>query len=253
MEGVCTSLAGTDRRRPVRRFPPNRRTARPSAFRRRPTARRSSKGWFWRVTEPSTGRARSSRCAVSHRHPEGHRLDHRRRAASGCTIVGREAAPRSTKRWPATSAVQRGAAGSASVQLLRGVSRRRRLPTRRRASQDSESSEPRPPAQGVLRWLAACSRSIPFLNQYRHPDRLGGRATGSVEFEGQRWDFTDATLYAERNWGAGFPHAMPGGVSAHDFDGADRRRRLRRARSNSGHRIGRPREWWCGWAERSFG
>jgi hypothetical protein len=58
--------------------------------------------------------------------------------------------------------------------------------------------------------------AVPFLNQYWHPYRLGGRASGVVEFDGQRWEFEDAKLYTERNWGAGFPKRWWWG-QAHDF------------------------------------
>jgi tocopherol cyclase len=62
--------------------------------------------------------------------------------------------------------------------------------------------------------------SVPFLNQYWHPYRLGGKASGTVEFNGETWTFDDAQLYAERNWGVGFPERWWWG-QAHDFDGAD--------------------------------
>ncbi|MHA7652684.1 tocopherol cyclase family protein [Mycobacterium sp. ML4] len=62
--------------------------------------------------------------------------------------------------------------------------------------------------------------SVPFLNQYWHPYRLGGKASGSVTHQGRRWEFTDATLYCERNWGAGFPLRWWWG-QAHDFGDAD--------------------------------
>jgi tocopherol cyclase len=62
--------------------------------------------------------------------------------------------------------------------------------------------------------------SVPFLNQYWHPYRLGGKASGTVEFNGATWSFDGAPLYAERNWGAGFPERWWWG-QAHDFAGAD--------------------------------
>ena len=62
--------------------------------------------------------------------------------------------------------------------------------------------------------------SIPFLNQYWHPYRLGGKASGTVEFSDETWSFDGALLYAERNWGAGFPERWWWG-QAHDFGGAD--------------------------------
>ncbi len=62
--------------------------------------------------------------------------------------------------------------------------------------------------------------SIPFLSQYWQPYRLGGTATGTVEFGGDRWVLDAATLYAEKNWGPGFPERWWWG-QAHDFGGAD--------------------------------
>lgn len=32
-----------------------------------------------------------------------------------------------------------------------------------------------------------------------------GSATGWIEWEGKRYEFTDANAYAEKNWGGGFP------------------------------------------------
>lgn len=49
-------------------------------------------------------------------------------------------------------------------------------------------------------------QSVPALNQYWHPWLLGGRASGWAELDGRRWDFDDAEVYGEKNWGAeGFP------------------------------------------------
>ena len=62
--------------------------------------------------------------------------------------------------------------------------------------------------------------AVPFLNQYWHPYRLGGVATGVIGFGGDRGSLDGATVYGERNWGAGFPERWWWG-QAHDFDGAD--------------------------------
>ncbi len=62
--------------------------------------------------------------------------------------------------------------------------------------------------------------SVPFLNQYWHPYRLGGKASGTVQFGGESWSFDGAPLYSERNWGAGFPERWWWG-QAHDFHDAD--------------------------------
>ncbi len=46
---------------------------------------------------------------------------------------------------------------------------------------------------------------LPFLGQYWHPHVLGGLATGTAEFGDERWEFAGGDIYAEKNWGAGFP------------------------------------------------
>ena len=47
--------------------------------------------------------------------------------------------------------------------------------------------------------------TVPFLGQYWHPHVLGGRATGMVTTGGETWRLDGANVYAEKNWGAGFP------------------------------------------------
>lgn len=49
-------------------------------------------------------------------------------------------------------------------------------------------------------------QSVPALNQYWHPWLFGGRARGWAELDGRRWEFENAEVYGEKNWGAeGFP------------------------------------------------
>ena len=45
----------------------------------------------------------------------------------------------------------------------------------------------------------------PFLNQYWHPHVLGGRVSGTVRIGDEEHRLDDATVYCEKNWGAGFP------------------------------------------------
>ncbi|MDO5735077.1 MAG: tocopherol cyclase family protein [Propionibacteriaceae bacterium] len=62
---------------------------------------------------------------------------------------------------------------------------------------------------------------IPGLNQYWHPWLLGGRASGTVVVGETRWDFSDAQVYGEKNWGrAGFPDSWWWG-QAQGFADAD--------------------------------
>nr|WP_255622541.1 tocopherol cyclase family protein [Tessaracoccus sp. OS52] len=82
---------------------------------------------------------------------------------------------------------------------------------------------------GLSRWPArrpfggsSWFQLIPGLNQYWHPWLLGGRASGTVDVDGVRWEFDGAQVYGEKNWGrAGFPDSWWWG-QAHGFadDGA---------------------------------
>ena len=61
-------------------------------------------------------------------------------------------------------------------------------------------------------------QAVPALNQYWHPWLLGARASGRVLLGGDAWEFADAQVYGEKNWGrGGFPEAWWWG-QAHAFD-----------------------------------
>jgi hypothetical protein len=47
--------------------------------------------------------------------------------------------------------------------------------------------------------------AVPFLGQYWHPHVLGGAVSGQASIGSERWAFDGAEIYAEKNWGAGFP------------------------------------------------
>ena len=47
--------------------------------------------------------------------------------------------------------------------------------------------------------------AVPFLGQYWHPHVLGGEVSGQATTAGEQWAFDGAEIYAEKNWGAGFP------------------------------------------------
>lgn len=47
--------------------------------------------------------------------------------------------------------------------------------------------------------------ALPWLGQYWHPHVLGGRASGTVTVGGSTWSLDGADVYAEKNWGDGFP------------------------------------------------
>lgn len=81
---------------------------------------------------------------------------------------------------------------------------------------------------GLTRWPtsrpfggSSVFQMIPRLNQYWHPWLLGGSATGSVVVGDSTWDFVDAQVYGEKNWGrAGFPDSWWWG-QAQGFGEAD--------------------------------
>lgn len=51
-------------------------------------------------------------------------------------------------------------------------------------------------------------QTVPGLNQYWHPWLLGGKASGTATFGDTTWEFHDADVYAEKNWGReGFPES----------------------------------------------
>ena len=55
---------------------------------------------------------------------------------------------------------------------------------------------------GASSWFHA----IPAVNQYWHPHLLGGTARGSAVIDGEEWNLDGAAVYAEKNWGrGGFP------------------------------------------------
>ncbi len=168
-------------------------------------------GWFWRLTDPASGRVVVALCSVN-RSPDGDwatvavalhpggvvcsaALDHAETELSRFTVHA------------GTDPSGRVAAGPFGLQIdLDDI------------HLDLEFAEP-------FNWPKAFGgggifSSVPFLNQYWHPYRLGGKASGTVEFDGDRWTFDNAELYAERNWGAGFPERWWWG-QAHDFGDAD--------------------------------
>jgi hypothetical protein len=61
---------------------------------------------------------------------------------------------------------------------------------------------------------------VPFLGQYWHPHVLGGAAQGTARAADETWEFDDAEVYAEKNWGAGFPERWWWG-QAQGFDRPD--------------------------------
>lgn len=165
-------------------------------------------GWFWRVSDEASGRALIALCSVN-RHPEGDWSTTAVAVHPG--LVVRPAALPNARARQSPFQVSAGAedaggrftAGADRVHFELGD-----------LTLDMQF------ADRVL-WPKAFGgggifSAIPFLNQYWHPYYLGGRASGTVTHAGESWTFDNAKLYAERNWGAGFPLRWWWG-QAHDF------------------------------------
>lgn len=167
-------------------------------------------GWFWRLSDRSDGRVVVALCSAN-RHPDGD--------------------------W-STAAIALHPGGVVRSAAIDGVSAdRSNFSVFARGGDDSVEADGNRLVMTIgdsavnltfareFRWPKAFAgggvvSSVPFFNQYWHPYRLDARASGTVTCGDQRWRFTDATLYCERNWGSGFPRRWWWG-QAHDFGEAD--------------------------------
>ena len=168
-------------------------------------------GWFWRVTDPASGRVVVALCGVN-RHPAGDWATVAVALHPGGLVrsAALDGARADRARFALSAGTDPGAGLEASADRLRVDLDDVHLDLR------FSNSYVWPKAFGGGGVFSA----VPFLNQYWQPYRLGGSAAGGVEFGGDSWSLDGATVYAERNWGAGFPERWWWG-QAHDFDGAD--------------------------------
>jgi len=173
-------------------------------------------GWFWRVTDPASGRVVVALCGVN-RHPAG-----------DWATVAVALHPGDIVR---SAVLDDARADRAHFALTAGTSAEARFEAsadRLRVDLDDVHLDLR--FSGSFEWPKAFGgggifSAVPFLNQYWQPYRLGGTASGGVTFGGSgsggdQWSLDGAGVYGERNWGAGFPDRWWWG-QAHDFDGAD--------------------------------
>jgi hypothetical protein len=156
-------------------------------------------GWFWRFTWPD-GRAAIALCGVC---GDWALVEVATRAASGA----RESASRILDGVTAAgTGVRAGAAFAAEPERVR-------LDLGPGGRVDAELRD-------VVRWPRRAWGGIgpagwlPGLHQYWHPHVLRAGAEGTVA----GWDLAGASVYAERNWGDGFPSRWWWG-EAHDFGG----------------------------------
>lgn len=167
-------------------------------------------GWFWRVSDEASGRALIALCSVN-RHPGGDWSTAAVAVHPGQLV--RSGALRGARAGRSPFAV---AAGDESGSFAVAADEVRFVLGDLRLDMAFRDQVAWPKAFGGGGIFSA----IPFLNQYWHPYCLGGKASGTVEYGGERWTFDSAKLYAERNWGAGFPLRWWWG-QAHDFGDDD--------------------------------
>jgi len=167
-------------------------------------------GWFWRVTDEDAGRALIALCSVN-RQPAGDWST----AAVGVHpgLVVRSGALGNAQALQSPFSVS---AGDDSGNFTVSTDRVRFELGDLRLNMEITDRFAWPKAFGGGGVFSA----IPFLNQYWHPYCLGGRASGTVEYGSESWSFDGAKVYAERNWGKGFPLRWWWG-QAHDFGGDD--------------------------------
>jgi hypothetical protein len=169
-------------------------------------------GWFWRMTDAASGRAVVALFSVN-RHPDGDWAT----AAVALHPGGHVRA----------AALNDARADDEPFELNGGTSADENFCAtydRLRVSLDDVRLDLR--FDNSFRWPMALAgggiaSAVPFLNQYWHPYRLGGEASGTVRFGDQTWTLDRAKLYTERNWGAGFPERWWWG-QAHDFSDSSR-------------------------------
>jgi len=167
-------------------------------------------GWFWRVTDEAAGRALIALCSVN-RQPTGDWST----AAVGVHpgLVVRSGALGNARALQSPFSVS---AGDDSGNFTVSTDRVRFELGDLRLNMEITDRFAWPKAFGGGGVFSA----IPFLNQYWHPYCLGGKASGTVEYGDESWTFDGAKVYAERNWGKGFPLRWWWG-QAHDFGGDD--------------------------------
>ncbi|GAA1391543.1 tocopherol cyclase family protein [Luteococcus peritonei] len=156
----------------------------------------SMDGWFWRITDPGTGRvvfALAGLCTPQRGAPWG--------------IVGMGADPATAL---ATARLDRVHAGPGMDLDLFGEQGHFRA-SRHHLDVRIGEARLRVDLSDQVDWQGRLGGSslfqlVPRLNQYWHPWLLGGRVDGSFTAPGVDWRFEGSQLYAEKNWGrGGFP------------------------------------------------
>ena len=158
----------------------------------RPTHGAEMEGWFWRFTDRERGRVVIALCGVN-RHPEGAWATVAVAAHPGGIL-------RSMAADHAMAAATRYAVDIPGVLSADERSLRVEVDDVT-LSVDLDDLVGWPHRLGAGGLFAA----VPGLGQYWQPHVLGGRASGTLVAGDERFELDGAQVYAEKNWGAGFP------------------------------------------------
>lgn len=166
-------------------------------------------GYFWRVTDTRAGRVLVVLCGVN-RHPDGDWATVAIAAEPGgfvrSGVLPHAHAARDALRVIAGDGAFHATDTDVHIDLGEDA----------RADLRIDGAMPWPHALGGGGVLSA----VPFLGQYWHPHLLDGLASGTAAAGGEHWNLTDAAVYGEKNWGAGFPAHWWWG-QAHGFERDD--------------------------------
>lgn len=157
-------------------------------------------GYFWRITDPGTRRKVIALCGAN-TGPDG-----------PWSTIGLAA-------WPTgflkTTAVDGSCTGPDQLGVRAGGAQRAfdasahhlRVDLGSQAQLDMKLYDPLPWPHRALGG-SSVFQLVPGLNQYWHPWLLGGKASGTAVLDGTTWEFHDAQVYGEKNWGReGFPES----------------------------------------------
>jgi tocopherol cyclase len=158
----------------------------------RPTHRAEMEGWFWRWTDDASGVVVVALCGVN-QHPAGAWATVALAAHPG----GFVASAAVDGAWASADRLEV-RAGNVFVADERSV---RVVLDGARLEVDLEDLVGWPLRLGAGGLFSA----LPWLGQYWHPHVLGGRARGHLSGAGREWALDGAQVYAEKNWGHGFP------------------------------------------------
>lgn len=177
----------------------------------RPTHGAEMEGWFWRFTDASSGSCVIALCGVN-------------RAAGGDWATVAVARHPGGEVWSVAAPTASASADRYRVQvadvLVAGPDH---------LAVHLPGADLQADLRGRRDWVGTSLHGggvfsvLPRLGQYWHPHVLGGTADVALDVAGDgRLELGAATVYAEKNWGAGFPDRWWWG-QAHDFTGADGR------------------------------